>query len=152
MDDAKGKVEYPAMGVSVRAQYTAGREVVFQLHFPMDVTSEGISSMLDKINGIVDRDEAYYAQEQARRQLEVEEKAVANMARRLDEVEGNIRLAATSSTKRNHEVSQKDAMAKKQAFDTLEEGHRRVAEAKKFLAELIVKAGNRDGASSPADR
>ena len=43
MDDAKGKVEYPAMGVSVRGQYAAGREVVFQLHFPMDVTAEGIS-------------------------------------------------------------------------------------------------------------
>ena len=125
--------------------------MVFQLHFPMDVTPAGISAMIDKINGVIDRDEAYYAQDQARRQLEVEEKAVANMARRLDEVEGNIRLAAGASTKRNHEVTQKDAMAKKQALDTLEEGKRRVDECKKFLAELIVKAGNRDGASSPAN-
>ena len=151
MDDAKGKVEYPAMGVSIRAQYAAGREAVFQLHFPMDVTAEGISSMLDKINGIVDRDEAFYAQDQARRQLEVEERALENMARRLSEVESNIRLKATIEGKRNPKLSSQDEAQKKQAFDTLEEGKRRVAECKAHLADLIKRAGNRDGASSPAN-
>lgn len=148
MSEEKGKVESPAIGLSVRAQYSAGRETVFQLYFPMDVTPDGINSMLDKVNGVVDRAEAYYAQEQARRQLEVEEKAVVNMARRLAEVDGR---QQEDPRKRKTGLSEKDVKDRIQAMDTLEEGKRRVAECKKFLAELIVKAGNRDGAASPTN-
>lgn len=152
MDDAKGKVESPVIGLSLNAQFAAGRTVVFQTHVPQDVSPEGIHVILQKLNWVADREEAFYAQEQARRQLEVEEKAVANMARRLDEVEGNMRIAASGSGKRNFQPSQRDEMAKKQAHDTFEEGKRRVAECRKHLDDLIVRAGNRDGASSPANR
>ena len=151
MDDAKGKVESPTLGISLNAQFAAGRTVVFQTYVPQDVNPEGLAVILQKLNWVADQEEAYYAQDQARRQLEVEEKAVANMSRRLDEVEGNIRIAAGGTGKRNYVPSQKDEIQKKQAYDTLEEGKRRVAECRKHLAELIVKAGNRDGASSPAN-
>lgn len=154
MDDSKGeKTESPTIGISLNMQYAGGRTAVFQTYVPQDVTVEGLNVILDKFNSVGDRAEAYYAQEQARRQLEVEEKAVTNMSRRLEEVDDNIRMKLIADGgKRNPKMSGQDAVAKKQAQDTLEEGHRRVAEAKKFLAELIVKAGNRDGASSPADR
>lgn len=146
MDDAKGKVESPTIGISLNAQFAAGRTVVFQTYVPQDVTTEGVSAILDKFNAVVDRDEAYYAQEQARRQLEVDEKAVANMARRLDEVDALHQSRMTGTGKRNPQLSGNDVRERKQAVDTLEEGKRRVTEAKKFLGELIVKAGNRDGA------
>lgn len=151
MDDAKGKVESPTIGLSLNAQFAAGRTVVFQTYVPQDVNAEGLAVILQKLNWVADQEEAYYAQDQARRQLEVEERAVANMSRRLMEVEDNIRIKMVSGERRNPKPSGQDEMAKKQAFDTLEEGHRRVAECKKHLAELIVKAGNRDGASSPTD-
>ena len=56
--------------------------------------------------------------------------------------------------KRNHETS--SAMYEKwqseQAFDTRGSiASERIAARKKHLADLIVKAGNRDGASSPAN-
>jgi hypothetical protein len=151
MDDAKGKTESPVIGLSLNAQFAAGRTVVFQTHVPQDVTAEGLGVILEKLNGVADREEAFYAQEQARRQLEVEEKATANMVRRLSEVETNMQIRATVEGKRNPKPSGQDLMAKKQAQDTLEEGKRRVAECRKHLAELIKRAG-RDGASSPADR
>jgi hypothetical protein len=152
MDDAKGKVESPVIGLSLNAQFAAGRTVVFQTHVPQDVTAEGLGVILEKLNGVADREEAFYAQDQARRQLEVEEKAVANMQRRLSDIDSNIRLKMSVEGKRNPKPSGNDEMQKKQALDTLEEGKRRVAECKDFLAKLIVKAGNRDGASVSADR
>ena len=152
MSDEKGKVESPVIGLSLNAQFAGGRTVVFQTHVPQDVTVDGLNVILDKLNSVADRAEAYYAQEQARRHLEVEEKAVANMTRRLADVEDNIRAKAMADPRRNPKDSSKDLMDKKQAFDTLEEGKRRVEECRKHLADLIVKAGNRDGASSPADR
>ena len=152
MTETKGVGETPALGVSVNMQFAAGRQLVFQTHVPQETSAEELNVLLDKMNAVADRAEAYYAQEQARRQLETEEKALANMARRLSEVESNIQLKASLDGRRNPKPSAQDETQKKQAYDTLEEGKRRVAECKKYLAELIEKAGNRDGASSPANR
>lgn len=147
MDDAKGKVDFPAIGMSVSMQYAAGRQVVFQMHFPMDVKLEGISSMLERFNAAADREEAFYAQEQARRQLEVENKAVVNMQRRLNEVDA---AKQEDPRKRNASITEREVKERRQVLDTLEEGKRRVAECEAFLAELIRKAG-RDGAHSSPD-
>ena len=152
MDEAKGKVESPTIGISLNAQFAAGRTVVFQTYVPQDVTGEGLSTILEKLNAVADREEAFYAQEQARRQLEVEENAATNIARRLAEVETNIQTKALSEGRRNPKLSAQDEVAKKQAYDSVEESKKRVAACKKHLAELIAKAGNRDGTSSPADR
>jgi hypothetical protein len=151
MDDAKGKVDSPTIGISLNAQFSAGRTVVFQTFVPQDLKAEGLAVILQKLNWVADREEAFYAQDQARRQLEVEEKAVANMMRRLSEVESNIRLKLVGSGKRNPQMTGNDEREKKQAFDTLEEGKRRVAECKAHLADLVKRAGDRDGASSPAN-
>jgi hypothetical protein len=152
MDDAKGKTESPTIGISVNLQYAAGRSVVFQTYVPQDINVEGLNVILEKLNFVGDRAEAYYAQEPAKRQLEIEEKSVANMARRLAEVDDNIRTAAIASNRREHKLSGQELKEKKQAFDTLEEGKRRVAECKAFLDSLIKKAGNRDASTSAADR
>jgi hypothetical protein len=151
MDDAKGKVESPTIGISLNAQFAAGRTVVFQTYVPLDMTPEGLSVILQKLNGVADKEEAFYAQDQARKQLEVEENAAANIARRLAEVESNIQTKAIADGRRNPKPSGQDMVAKKQALDTVEESKRRIAACKKHLAELVEKAGNRDGASSPAN-
>lgn len=151
MDEVKGKVESPTMGISLNAQFSAGRTVVFQTYVPQDVTPEGLAVIVEKLNWVADREEAFYAQEQARKQLEVEENAASNIARRLSEVETNIQIKAAGDGKRIPKPSANDEMQKKQALDSVEESKRRIAVCKKHLAELIVKAGNRDGASSPTN-
>ena len=151
MDDEKGKVESPTIGISLNAQFAAGRTVVFQTYVPQSVTAGGeLAFILEKLNGVADREEAYYAQDQARKQLEVEENAAVNIARRLAEVEGNMQLVAGERRVPKHSAN--ELKEKKQALDTVEESKRRITACKKHLAELIVKAGNRDGAPSPADR
>ena len=151
MNDSKGETA-PALGISLSAQFAGGRTVVFQTHVPQDVPKVDLDNMMDTLNAVADRQEAFYAQEQARRQLEVEENALTNMTRRLGEVEGNMQLAATAEGRRNHKPSPKDEMQRKQALDTIEEGKKRVNIARKYLDELIKKAGNRDGAASTTDR
>jgi hypothetical protein len=151
MEDSKGAIETPALGVSLKAQYAGGREFVFQTHVAQEISGSDLDTLLDKLNASADRAEAFYAQDQARRQLEVEEKALENMVRRLSEVEGNMQLKASADNRRNVRLSPQDEVQKKQALDSVEESRRRVAECRKYLAELIKKAGNRDGASSPAN-
>lgn len=151
MNDSKGET-IPALGISVEMQYAGGRKVVFQTHVDQDVDEVVLNMLLDTMNAAADRAEAYYAQDQARRQLEVEENAAANIARRLSEVEGNIQTKAIAEGgRRNPKLSAQDDMQKKQALDSVEESRKRVAVCKAHLADLIKKAGNRDGASSPAN-
>lgn len=151
MDDAKGKTESPTIGISLNMQFAAGRTVVFQTFVPQDVNVDGLNVILDKLNSVGDRAEAFYAQDQARKQLEVEENAATNIVRRLSEVESNIQIKAAGDGKRIPKPSAQDEVAKKQALDNVAESKRRIATCKKYLAELIEKAGNRDGASSPAN-
>lgn len=152
MNDSKGEAADPALGISVELQYAGGRKAVFQTYVPRDASGDEINSILDKVNAVADRAEAYYAQEQARRQLEVEENAAANIAKRLSEVESNIQTKSVAEGgRRNPQLSAKEQMDKKQALDSVEETKRRVAVCKAHLADLIKKAGNRDGASSPAN-
>ncbi len=152
MSDTKGVDATPALGVSMNLQFAAGRQVVFQTHVPQDTTESEMNALLDLMNACGDRAEAFYAQDQARRQLEVEENALVNIVRRLSEVETNIQLKNVADGRRNPRISASDEMAKKQALDSVEEGKRRVATCRKHLQDLIEKAGNRDGASSPANR
>jgi len=152
MSDTKGVGESPALGVSVNVQFAAGRQVVFQTHVPQECSAEDLNILLDKMNAVADRAEAFYAQEQARKQLEVEENALNNLVRRLGEMETNIQTKAVADGRRNPKLSAQDEMAKKQVTDSVEESRRRVATCRKYMAELIEKAGNRDGAPSPANR
>lgn len=153
MNGSKGEtVETPALGVSMELQYAGGRKMVFQTHVAQDTDSATLDGLLDKMNASADRAEAYYAQEQARRQLEVEELAATNIAKRLSEVEANIQTKSVAEGgRRNPQLSAKELMDKKQALDSVEESRRRVAVCKAHLADLIKKAGNRDGTSSPTD-
>jgi len=152
MSDLKGVDTAPALGVSMNAQFAAGRQVVFQTHVPQDVSIDDLNKLLDTMNEAADRAEAYYAQEQARRQLEVENNALTNIVRRLNEVEGNIQLKAAADNRRNPKLSAQDEMQKKQALDSVEESKKRVKVCADHLADLIKKAGNRDGAASSANR
>ena len=147
MDDSKGETA-PALGISLSAQFAQGRTVVFQTHVAQDMSKVELDKMMDRLNAVADRQEAFYAIDQAERQLEVETNATKNMARRLEEVEANIATKMTAEGRRNPKLTAQDEMQKKQARDTLEEGHKRVAIAQKFLDELKQKAGNRDGANS----
>ena len=147
MDDSKGGTA-TALGISLSAQFAQARSVVFQTHVGLDVSKETLDQLMDKLNAVADRQEAFYAIEGAQKQLEVETNALQNYARRFEEIEANIQIKMTAEGKRNPKLTAQDEVQKKQARDTLEEGKKRVAIAQKFLDELKQKAGNRDGANS----
>ncbi len=152
MSDSKGAETAPALGISLSLQYAGGRTVVFQTHVPQETPQAGIDEILDRLNGSADRAEAFYAQEQARKQLEVDENVLANIVKRLSDVESNIQLKAAADGRRNPKLSAQDEMQKKQAYDSLAEANKRVDIDRAHLADLIRKAGNRDGAASTANR
>ena len=84
MDDSKGGTA-TALGISLSAQFAQARSVVFQTHVGLDVSKETLDQLMDKLNAVADRQEAFYAIEGAQKQLEVETNALQNYARRFEE-------------------------------------------------------------------
>ena len=153
MDDSKGETA-PALGISINAQVSPRRQITVQSFVDRDASGAEIDNLLDKMNASLDRQEAFYAIEDAENQLEVDSNVLVNITRRLAEVEDNIRLKAGSETGRRapYKPSAQEEVAKKQAHDSLAEAKKRVEIDKVIIAKLKMKAGNRDGTSSPANR
>jgi hypothetical protein len=118
-----------------------------------DASGAEIDELLDKLNASLDRQVAFYEIEEEEKRIEVDRNVLTNVTRRLAEVEDNIRLKAASETGRRNPIklSSQEEMQKKQAHDSLAEAKKRVADGEARLVELRKKAGNRDGANSPAD-
>lgn len=153
MDDSKGETA-PALGISINAQVAPTRQITMQSFVDRDASGADIDYLLDKMNASLDRQAAYYEIDEEMKRLEVDKNVLANVSKRLAEVEDNIRLKAAASGERRNplKLSSQEEMQKKQAHDSLEEAKRRVADGEARLVELRKKAGNRDGTSSPADR
>lgn len=153
MDDSKGETA-PALGISINAQIAPARQITFQSFIDRDAEGADIDKLLDKMNASLDRAAAFYEMEEELKRIEVDENVLVNITNRLAEVEDNIRLKAASDTGRRNplKLSSQEEMQKKQAHDSLAEAKRRVEAGKARLAELKKKAGNRDVASSPANR
>lgn len=156
MDDSKGETA-PALGISVNAQVAPARQITFQTFIDRDVKGDEIDMLLNKMNASLDRQAAFYEQEEELKRIEVDENVLANVTKRLAEVEDNIQLKALADTgRRTGKLSEREQaqhdVQKKQARDSYEEAKRRVEAGKARLAELKKKAGNRDVTSSPANR
>jgi hypothetical protein len=153
MDDSKGETA-PALGISINAQVAAARQITMQSFIDRDASGADIDKLLDKLNASLDRQVAFYEIEEEEKRLEVDVKVLRDISKRLADVEDNIRLKAASETGRRNPIklSSQEEMQKKQAFESLEEAKRRVAAGEARIVELRKKAGNRDVASSPADR
>jgi hypothetical protein len=153
MDDSKGETA-PALGISINAQVAAARQITMQSFIDRDASGADIDKLLDKLNASLDRQVAFYEIEEEEKRIEVDRNVLANVSKRLAEVEDNIRLKAGSAEGRRNplKLSSQEEVQKKQAYDSLEEAKRRVAVGEARLVELRKKAGNRDVASSPADR
>jgi hypothetical protein len=153
MDDLKGETA-PALGISINAQVAAARQITMQSFIDRDASGAEIDKLLDKLNASLDRQVAFYEIEEEEKRIEVDRNVLTNVSKRLAEVEDNIRLKAGSAEGRRNplKLSTQEEVQKKQAYDSLEEAKRRVAVGEARLVELRKKAGNRDVASSPADR
>jgi len=153
MDDSKGETAQ-ALGISINAQVAPARQITFQSFVDRDAPSDQIDTLLDKWNASLDRQVAFYEIEEELKRIEVDKNVLVNITNRLAEVEDNIRLKASSETGRRgpFKLSAQEEVQKKQANDSLKEAKKRVEDGMTRLAELKKKAGNRDGASSPANR
>ena len=151
MSEAKGETA-PALGVSINAQFAAGRQIVFQTHVDQEIAPKKLQELLIKFNNAIDKEEAFYEINDEMKRLEVDRNVLTNITRRLDEVETNMQAVAVASGKREHKPTQKDLNDKKQAQDSLAEAKKRVKDGEARIAALKEKAGNRDVPSSAADR
>lgn len=153
MDESKGETA-PALGISINAQVAPARQITMQSFIDRDAPGADIDALLDRLNASLDRQAAYYEIEEELKRVEVDRNVLANVTKRLAEVEDNIRLKSQSETGRRNplKLSSQEEMQKKQAYDSLEEAKRRVKAGEDRIAELKKKAGNRDVTSSPADR
>lgn len=149
MDDSKGETA-PALGISINAQVAPARQITMQSFIDRDASGAEIDTLLDKLNASLDRQVAFYEIEEEEKRVEVDRNVLANVSKRLAEVEDNIRLKAGSVEGRRNplKLSSQEEMQKKQAYDSLEEAKRRVAVGEARIVELRKKAGNRDGANS----
>jgi hypothetical protein len=149
MDDSKGDTA-PALGISVNAQVAPTRQITMQSFIDRDAPGADIDTLLDKLNASLDRQVAFYEIDEEEKRLEVDRNVLANVSKRLAEVEDNIRIKAGSVEGRRNplKLSSQEEMQKKQAYDSLEEAKRRVAVGEARIVELRKKAGNRDGANS----
>lgn len=152
MSDEKGKVETPSIGVSLNAQFASGRALVFQTHVPQSITVDGINAILDKFNSSVDRAEAFYKIEELENSLERDKQILYSIQHNMQEVEANMAAKYEASGRRQpFKMSPQEVVQKKQAQDNVVRQTEIVKLSERRLAEAREKAGNRDGAPSPAN-
>lgn len=151
MTELKGETA-PALGISLNAQFAAGRQVVFQTHVAQETAPEEINRLLDKMNAAVDRQEAFYRIEELENALERDKQILYSITHNMENVEQNMQLKYEARGKRGEfKLSPQEAIQKKQAQDNLVRQTEIVKLAEKRLADAKEKAGNRDGAPSPAN-
>ena len=149
MSDSMG--ELPALGVSINAQFAAGRQIVFQTHVAQDVSGEDLDRLLDKLNASVDRAEAFYSIEDFEKALKVNENQLYVLNQRINEMDAGLHEKASDGRRSARQPSPKEigdranAVASKQKFEEL------IAEDRKKLDAIKAKAGTRYGAPGSAD-
>ena len=142
-----------ALGVSLNAQIDARRQVVFQTHIDADTSQKDLDKLLDGLSASVDRQVAFYQIEELENAVERDKQILYSIQHNLEEVVGNMRLKYEASGRRGvFKMSHTEEMQKKQAHDTLKRQSEIVTLSERRLQEAKAKAGNRDGAPSPADR
>ena len=153
MGDTKGVGEAPALGVSINAQFAAGRQIVFQSYVPQEAPVEEINALLDKLNNAIDRQESWYQIEQLEKEVERDEQILYSINHNMQEVEANMRARYEAGGKRApFKMSEKEVVQKKQAEDNVTRQTKILEGSKRRLEEARAKAGKRNVASSPADR
>lgn len=143
-----------ALGISVSAQISQVRQVVFQTHVAADASKETLDALLDKLHDSADRTEAFYQIPVFEQELKTAERILADLGHRLETVEGNAKLKYEAQPNRrgSFKLSAQEEVAKVQATEQIRIQTRAVAECKQRLADTIKKAGTRYAGStdSPA--
>ena len=84
--DVKGETA-PALGISLNAQFAAGRQLVFQTHVERDTAKEVIASLVAKWNDVIDAEEAYYGLPEMEKQVEVNKNQLYVTQQRIGEID-----------------------------------------------------------------
>lgn len=134
--------EEPMLGLSLNGELPGKRNIVIQGHIERDADPKRLNEVLDKMRTAMDRQFAFGALEQLKLQLQQEEKLASDHAKRMAQVDENIKVAWGRGNKRGDPVlTAKEREQQAQAYAHAEECKNRIAIVKKNIAECEAIIG-----------
>lgn len=146
--DGKGETA-PALGISLNAQFAAGRQLVFQTHIDRDTDATVIGSLVAKWNDVIDIEEAYYSLPELEKSVEVNKNQLYLINQQLGEIDRRQRVTDRGRTV---PLSAKDQADRSNALKSKERAEELLKKSQDLLDETRKKVANRDGTASAADR
>lgn len=147
--DGKGETA-PALGISLNAQFAAGRQLVFQTHVDQNTDATTIRSLITKLNDVIDAEEAYYALPEMEKKVEVDRNQLYLINQQLGELDAKAR--ATTERGRAKGLNPNETAQRDNALKSKERMEELLQKSIDLLEETRKKAANRDGTASAADR
>lgn len=132
----------PSIGISLNVELPGKKVLVLQSFVPRDGETKDLNATLDKLRVASERQFAFGALEQLKLQLEQEEKLAADHAKRMAQVDINIKHNWDNGKRRGEVVlSAKERQEQAQAYAHAEECKVRIAKVKKNIAEYEAIIG-----------
>ncbi len=149
MEDVKGETA-PALGISLNAQFAAGRQLVFQTHVPQEATREDIQALLLKLNDAIDIEEAHYMLPELEKSVEVSKNQMYTIDQQIGQIDaklqGNVTERGRPRPDPKADADRANMVKSKARMEEL------LAKDVEKLEDTRKKASKRNGAASTADR
>ncbi len=150
MTEVKGETA-PALGVSINAQFAAGRQIVFQTHVDQEIAPEALTALLKKMNDAVDLEELVYAIPDLEKQVKVNENQLYVTEQRIGELDAAMQ-GNVSERGRQRPATEKQLADRANMMKTQERFKELLKEDQDKLWEMKDKAAKRNEPPSPTDR
>jgi len=132
----------PSIGISYTVELPGKKALVMQSFVPRDCPAGQLDGILDKVRVASERQFAFGMIEHLKLQLEQEQKIASDHAKRMAQVDENIRSDWTKGNRRGDvQLSQKQRQDQAQAYAHAEETQRRIDKVKADIAEYQAKIG-----------
>jgi hypothetical protein len=157
MTEARTVVTDPALGCSYQIvlDKDARRQLVFQMHVPVDTGLDVINGMLDKIGKAADRQIAIYELQEARRFLDDHKRTAHSLAKQREEMDALAQARWEESNRKGDWNPEKMPAAEKQARHNVNISVERYREGIQKYTKLIADLEpvvNPDALNGSADR
>lgn len=150
MSDEKGETA-PALGVSINAQFAAGRQIVFQTHVDQEIKPEDLTALLKKFNDAIDLEEIVYAIPDLEKQAKVNQNQLYVTEQRIGELDAAMQGNVTDRG-RTRPATEKQLGDRANMMKTQERFKELLKEDQDKLQEMKDKVAKRNGTPSPTDR
>jgi hypothetical protein len=132
----------PSIGISYNVELPGKKALVLQSFVPRDCDDAYLNSTLDKLRKATDRQFAFGAVQQLRLQLEQEKKLAADHAKRMAQVDANIKARWSGTNRKGDpQLSAKEHQEQQQAYAHAEGCKERISKVRKDIAEYEAIIG-----------